>query len=480
MSDIEQRIRDALRDPRRELNSWPDPMPRIRRAARRQHARLLKGGAAVTAAASVTAVGVLIGLTAPASSRPTRHTELPALSCPARAGQRGAGLGNLVDVSGQSLTEVSLDTGKSRVLIRNTGADIANEAPAFSHDGRWVAFGNASVVSSAGGSVASVFGHSQVDYWTWSATSDELAAITAQRGVVIGGPGMRQRAVLPAGWGAYDIAFSPCGPELAVTRYPSCAAPATCHVDRGIWLVDLRTGRAHEVFREGRDFALSLAGWSPDGRWILVRPEFDSSASLAADGVPLEAVAATGASRPIRVVATELQQPLAWCHDTLIQSAGALRYTFQGKHLVAAGPPYWRASPASLNSRSGWMLPACAGDGDWVAASTAPSTSAYTFAQASQLWLLRPDGTDAHPLIQDAGYQLTPLAWSADSGWILFQRMPVKPATGPAELFLAAVSADGHLIKTVGPVARSRLALGTTPLIDGQLVMPYSWYQPQH
>jgi hypothetical protein len=478
MSDIEQRIRDALRDPRRELASWPDPMPRIRRAARRQHARLLTGGTAVTAAAAVTAVGILVGMRGPAPSQPVRHPANPAVSCAAPVVARGAGLGTVVEVSGQSLTEVSLDTGTSRVLVRDAGADIANEAPAFSHDGRWVAFGNASVVSSAGGSVVSVLGRSQIDYWTWSATSDELAAITAQRGVVIGGPGMRQRTVLPAGWGAYDVAFSPCGTELAVSRYPRCAAPATCHVDRGIWLIDLRTGLAHEVFREDKDYALSLAGWSPGGRWLLVRPDFDSSASLAADGLPLEAVAATGASRPIGVVAIELQQPLAWCHDTLIQSAGELRYTFQGKHLVAAAPPDWRISAASLDSRSGWMLPACAGDGDWVAASSAPNTSAYTFAQASQLWLLRPNGTEAHPLIQEGGYQLTPLAWSANSRWILFQRMRVKPALGPAELFLAAVSAAGHLIKTVGPVASSQLSLGVTPLIDGQLVVPYSWYQP--
>jgi hypothetical protein len=477
MSDIEQRIRDALRDPRRGLPTWPDPMPRIRHAARRQHARLLAGGTAVTAAAAV-AAGIVVSLTAPAPARPARHTVLPALSCAAPAGEHAAGLGSVVDVSGRSLQEVSLDTGRSRVLVSNAGADVVNQAPAFSHDGRWVAFGNAQVVSSAGGLVASVLGRSQVDYWAWSAISDELAAITAQRGVIIGGPGLRPRTVLPAGWGAYDIAFSPCQPELAVTRYPYCTAPATCHVDRGIWLIDLRTGRAHEVFREPKDFALSLAGWSPDGRWIVVRPDFDGSASLAADGIPLEAVAAAGTSHPIRVVAIELAQPLTWCHGTLVQSAGELRYTFYGKKLIAAAPPRWRVSPASLDSRLGWMLPACAADGRWVAASAAPDTSAYTFTQPSGLWLLRPNGTEAHLLIRAKGYQLTPLAWSADSQWILFQRLQLKPTIGPGELFLAEVSADGRLLKIAGPVASASLSLGVTPMVGGQLVVPYSWYQP--
>jgi sugar lactone lactonase YvrE len=39
-SDLENRIRRALRDPRHELAAWPDPMRRIRRSARRQRARL--------------------------------------------------------------------------------------------------------------------------------------------------------------------------------------------------------------------------------------------------------------------------------------------------------------------------------------------------------------------------------------------------------------------------------------------------------
>jgi len=38
MIDLEDRIREALKDPRRQLPAWPDPIPRIRRAARRQRA----------------------------------------------------------------------------------------------------------------------------------------------------------------------------------------------------------------------------------------------------------------------------------------------------------------------------------------------------------------------------------------------------------------------------------------------------------
>jgi hypothetical protein len=40
MTELEDRIRESLHDPRRQLPVWPDLMPRVRRAARRQRARL--------------------------------------------------------------------------------------------------------------------------------------------------------------------------------------------------------------------------------------------------------------------------------------------------------------------------------------------------------------------------------------------------------------------------------------------------------
>lgn len=56
-SDLEDRIRRALHDPRRALPVWPDPMRRIRRAARRQRARF---ALVTTALAGTAAAGVLL------------------------------------------------------------------------------------------------------------------------------------------------------------------------------------------------------------------------------------------------------------------------------------------------------------------------------------------------------------------------------------------------------------------------------------
>jgi hypothetical protein len=66
MNDLENRIREALWDPRRELPAWHDPMRRIRRTARRQRVRLVLAGAL--------AVGVAMAVVIPpTASGPTAH-----------------------------------------------------------------------------------------------------------------------------------------------------------------------------------------------------------------------------------------------------------------------------------------------------------------------------------------------------------------------------------------------------------------------
>ena len=78
-SELEDRIRRALQDPRRGLPAWPDPMRRVRRSARHQRARL----ALVTAAlAGATALIVLFtaGWLQATSRRPHQVSTGPACS----------------------------------------------------------------------------------------------------------------------------------------------------------------------------------------------------------------------------------------------------------------------------------------------------------------------------------------------------------------------------------------------------------------
>ncbi len=468
MSDLEDRIRESLRDPRRGLPAWPDPMPRIRRAARRQRIRLAAGAGGVTAGAAVSAVvGILL---ASAAGPVPRRPAMPTVSCHGRGSGERARLGVVAFVRGRSLLVVDLATCKPRVVVPDGGPGLPYDGnPSFSPDGRWIEFGQGSVVATAGGPVTSPLG--AVFSAAWSPSGDLLAGVTTRRGLVVGGPGQQPRPVLPAGWGAnVSLAFDPTGRQLAVTRYPVCNAPCPS-ADRGIWVVDVRTGRAREVYRmpRGHDVSPGVAGWSPDGRWILFQPDPYNSASIGMDGLPLDAVPAAGGSRPVQVVPAMLEYLPAstWCGGRLVASAGSWRFTFYSKHLVAAAPPAWRVLPVSRDAALGWMQPACDPAGVWVAAIAAPNRNVIALARPSGLWLLRGDGSSAHVLVGTGGgrYQMNQPQWSADGRWVLFSRTTLLPRPGSAGLFLAQVDpTTGRGLRLVGPVARDTSVFG--------------WYRP--
>lgn len=84
MTDLEDRIRAALADPRWELPGWPDPMRRIRRAAARQRAKLA-AATCVVLAAVVVPLALLPGLITH-SSRVKPSERVSATPVPCRPG----------------------------------------------------------------------------------------------------------------------------------------------------------------------------------------------------------------------------------------------------------------------------------------------------------------------------------------------------------------------------------------------------------
>jgi sugar lactone lactonase YvrE len=76
--NLENRIRQALTDPCRELPAWPDPMRRVRRSARRQRARLAGGSAVLAGVVAVVVAVAAVSL--PRSARPRPGSAAP--GCP--------------------------------------------------------------------------------------------------------------------------------------------------------------------------------------------------------------------------------------------------------------------------------------------------------------------------------------------------------------------------------------------------------------
>ena len=85
-------------------------------------------------------------------------------------------------------------------------------------------------------------------------------------------------------------------------------------------------------------------------------------------------------------------------------------------------------------------MPAYSPDGAWIAFARRYLDSTR-WTPGRQLWLMRPDGSDAHPLTQAGDYNHFDFVWSLDSKQIAFVRFNQTVLTEPAELWL--INADG-------------------------------------
>jgi len=192
--------------------------------------------------------------------------------------------------------------------------------------------------------------------------------------------------------------------------------------------VDLRTGGVRTALHQTGQYA-TLAGWSPDGRWLLYWPQSICSASLAADGLPLYAVAAGGGGHPVRAVAQTLLYPdfLAWCAGRLVAASTPDRETELDGKLVHSGPPAWRQRTIDTARPLSWVSPSCSASGRWLVAAAGANPQIPFGAEHRSVYLLRPDGGVVRRLSQPGTADLSDEAprFSRDGGWVLFVRSRV-------------------------------------------------------
>jgi Tol biopolymer transport system component len=234
---------------------------------------------------------------------------------------------------------------------------------------------------------------------------------------------------------------------------------------------------------------LLLAGWSPDGRNVLVWPDPESSASLAADGMPLVAVPVDGG--PLTQL-TEAMLPrpdfLAWSPDgqRLALVGGAGRTTWERKALVVAtlAGGQQRVSDGDRVD----LFPAWSPDGQWLAVASAAAApgvgggdEAARALDQRRIWLMRPDGTDRRPLLEQSPARDERPRWSADGSRLLWVRVPQH---GQPQVWLARVDraeppqlvADGLGLGTAAPAMGADEWFGFYGYVEWAAL--YDWWQP--
>ena len=164
----------------------------------------------------------------------------------------------------------------------------------------------------------------------------------------------------------------------------------------GDWLSYVSPGDAGVVLYRLADGAQRLlpswagapAAWSPDG-----------AAVVYGDLVPAAHAADEAGAPPLETAGVYL-------YRTLLAEEGSRQ----------------RLSPEAAVSDS---AAAFAPDGQWLAFSRAPAETNA----ARQLWLMRPDGSEARALTAEATVSHGPPRWSADGRTLLYQRLDASPET---------------------------------------------------
>ncbi|HEX9123107.1 MAG TPA: hypothetical protein VF984_07065 [Actinomycetota bacterium] len=369
--------------------------------------------------------------------------------CPPAPAFHPGSAGAVAYIAQGSLHLVDLSSGRDRVLVRRGEVRLVHGPVAFSPDGRWVAFGQGLVVPSAGGRVCSPLGkrppprYASASSWRWMPDRDVLIGQTLHGGLIEAGvEGRRRRLPIRVDSWALD----PTGRRIAYGHSP--------HVPRiqQIRVYDLATGSRRILYRGSprRIAPPRVAKWSPDGRWILFWTRLENSASLAADGLPLLAVAAkTG--RTERITPGMLVYPgfLSWCGGRLIAAVGWDRYVTRGKRIVWAVPPHWRTGLLTPDRSRSWYEPACSPDGTRVAVVSTRSGAEPRFdAWDRSLWILSPGCGAPEQLLSTPGFSYENPIWSADGRSILVVRRESKPRAR-ASLCLTRVDRPGRCTRVV-------------------------------
>jgi hypothetical protein len=212
---------------------------------------------------------------------------------------------------------------------------------------RWSGDGN--LLSSAGRIVAGpVLPTSQM---MWAPTG-ETAAYQTKSGAVRVWTRSSTTTVVPANWGATSLAWGPNG-ALALGR-SICQKPCGIPRHQEVWIWRERSLRrvAGPLLGVVRPL---VVGFAPDGR-VLWWPDEQGSASLAADGLSLQA----NDSR----IATTLVFPdyVVRCGRHLAIVAGGDRFTTHKKRIVFDG------RDISRDYRRSWVSPSCSATGVLIAA----------------------------------------------------------------------------------------------------------------
>lgn len=393
----------------------------------------------------------------------------PAINLPDVNAAAFKGQGDLAFVRQDLLYTLDGKTGEVRQL---TGSGRALH-PAWSHDGRWLAFIRVTGQDAGNGQlwlarwdgsqvrqVQGLPGLAGRERFCWSPAANVLAVAMPDGVWLVPAEGEPRR--LAGSEGTVSLAWSPDGKALAFNvTLPSGEPQARSDA---LYTVDVDGGRPVRHLTAPQA-GIQVAAWWPDGKGLLYWLDPLHSASLAADGMGLWSLRLgdTGPKLLTSGLAHRGWQSLS-PQGSLLMVEGGGRIVWAGKSLatidLASG------SVRELKNPEGSVAidPSFSPDGSRIAFVAAKDLGGNVWGfdndgelaawvATRTLWIGNPDGSGAHPL-RSAGAGVYQPAWSKDGEHILYVRdnalWIIGAGGGQPEKILELFSEEGDLFGFYG------------------------------
>jgi Tol biopolymer transport system component len=281
----------------------------------------------------------------------------------------------------------------------------------------------------------------------------------------IDGSGLQDLAAC-AGDACISPMFSPDGARLAYQRHALVSGPGgeVSFGESQVYLHTLGAGGEDTVVSDG---AGRFPHWGPDGRLAYLDTNRQAIAVLDLAGGGVTYVPNTsgemGTWSPdgVFIVFPEIIIPPEPTHapgQTEEPEASTPFYSYLLRVNIATNEPFNLSGEGVVDDAS----PVYSPSGGWLAFGRKLQVDGQ-WSPGRQVWLMRPDGSEAHPLTADPLYNQSAFTWSTDGGLLAYMRFNTNDPGEPAEIWLIDVDTAGEAPAAGAEGGPRRLAQGYLP-----------------